>query len=301
MSYRVGLYYRNLCPFHTLASFCTLNGTYLLKNKEFALRYNINGKDTYSRYEKYDTREELEERCEFIGMPPPTNVEVLKIPRTFMTANDLYDLCVEKRPSNVHVGAVYPGIEREIEKNSPNLIKCAPLVFDADMEDFLKDPNIRRYCKCKDRQICDDCYMAILQPAAKDLKDFLTEMGFRAILLVYSGRRGFHCFVLDKHVWNWTGDQRATLLGRIPPSVHLDEGVTKDVRHICKLPLMPHQATGVVACPIMDVDVFRPSTHTFTVLKLTEEKNAEWAKNQVDAWARHIDDCIHFALQPRIV
>lgn len=77
------------------------------------------------------------------------------------------------------------------------------LVFDIDISDY----DDVRNC-CKESAICNKCwpFMAI---GAKILKRIMTEeFAFKKILFVFSGRRGFHCWVCDRKARRLSQDAR---------------------------------------------------------------------------------------------
>lgn len=284
----VAKYYATLCPFEMQVDFCTLNGVYKMQNKEVAFRYKD---DIFKRYDTFESRSDLEEVCRRYNLSVPLEEAVLKIPLSIVDAKHWRERCVRQIPLTVAVGAIFPGLDRKFERSNVDLQKYAPLTFDVDMEDFLKPPSdLKRLCDCPPRHICDQCFKRILRPAMKTLQTFLQDMGFRAILFVYSGRRGFNCFVLDRRVWSWTPDQRAGLVSRIPVTVKLDEAVTKDPMHMIKPPCMPHQVTGIVACPIIDLDHFLPSTHTVHYSRVD--------KGQIDTWVAFVRQQLRYACIP---
>lgn len=283
MSYGVAKYYEKLCPWDAIVEFCTLNGTFNLINREIAFRY---GGDIFKRYDSFETSSHLLYHCDLYGIPPPLSEDVLKVPLAFGSASHLRDRSIRQVPTTINVGPVFPGLDRFYERSNEDLQKWSPLLFDMDIDDFVK-VGIRRFCDCEERQLCDSCFVQILRPAMKTLDRYLQDMGFRSILFVYSGRRGFNCFVLDKRVWNWTADQRLGMLARLPSTLHTDKNVTKDPMHMIKPPLVPHQSTGVIACPIMDLDHFVPSQHGIHYSCVVQ--------GQIDSWVGFLRERLRYA------
>ena len=120
---------------------------------------------------------------------------------------DFRNAVVHKVPIKLDAGAVY-NINPRLHKNYPN--DFAPiereLVFDIDISDY----NDARTC-CQDSDICQKCwpFMAI---GAKILHTILTqEFGFKHLLFVFSGRRGFHCWVCDKEARELASDARRAI------------------------------------------------------------------------------------------
>jgi DNA primase catalytic subunit len=120
-----------------------------------------------------------------------------------------------------------------------------------------------------------------MMPIMKATKSFLVDLfGFKSVLFIFSGKRGFHCYILDPKVWTWTSEQRAALLHRIPTPIKFDEAITVDLGHLVKMPLFPHQATKRISCPIGDLDGFRPS-HAPLYTAVSKEQMEEWSQGIV--------------------
>jgi DNA primase small subunit len=121
---------------------------------------------------------------------------------------DLRRELIRKIPIKIDVGAVYSANPRA-HKSMP-VYDFRPvqheLVFDIDISDY----NDVRTC-CKESGICQKCwpFMAI---GAKILNTILTkEFGFRHLLFVFSGRRGFHCWVCDHEARYLTNEARKAI------------------------------------------------------------------------------------------
>ena len=127
--------------------------------------------------------------------------------QSFSTAAEFQGALVHRIPIKIDAGAVYNNNPRFLKAN-PDQIKPVQreLVFDIDISDY----NDARTC-CQDSGICKKCwpFMAI---GAKILNTILTrEFGFKHILFVFSGRRGFHCWVCDKEARELGGDARRAI------------------------------------------------------------------------------------------
>lgn len=114
---------------------------------------------------------------------------------SFANYLDFKQELTKKIPIKIDVGAVYNANPR-VHKSVP-VYDFKPiqheLVFDIDISDY----NDVRTC-CTESNICQKCwpFMAI---GAKVLNTILTkEFGFKHLLFVFSGRRGFHCWVCDR-------------------------------------------------------------------------------------------------------
>lgn len=112
-----------------------------------------------------------------------------------------------KEPIKIDIGAVY--------NMSPKLSRAYPgdfvpleheLVFDIDISDY----DDVRNC-CKESNICDKCW-PFMKIGAKILHKILSEeFGFKHFLFVFSGRRGFHCWVCDKAARELSSEARRAI------------------------------------------------------------------------------------------
>lgn len=110
-------------------------------------------------------------------------------------------------PIKIDVGAVY-NINPKAIKTWPGEVKPLQheLVFDIDISDY----DDVRNC-CKESNICSRCW-PLMKVGAKILHTILTkEFGFKHLLFVYSGRRGFHCWVCDKTARDLTNEARRAI------------------------------------------------------------------------------------------
>lgn len=95
-----------------------------------------------------------------------------------------------------------------IARSYPNDFKPQQheLVFDIDISDY----DDVRNC-CKESSICGKCW-PFMKIGAKILKTVLTrEFGFKQLLFVFSGRRGFHCWVADREARDLSQDARKAI------------------------------------------------------------------------------------------
>lgn len=106
------------------------------------------------------------------------------------------------------VGAVY-NVNPKVHKNFPNdpfIPQQHELVFDIDISDY----DDVRNC-CKEANICEKCW-PFMKIGAKVLHRILTEeFGFKHFLFVFSGRRGFHCWVCDKEARELSSEARRAI------------------------------------------------------------------------------------------
>lgn len=82
------------------------------------------------------------------------------------------------------------------------------LIFDLDLDDY----NPVRRCKCIGKDVCEDCW-GLMQEAAVILTDTLREdFGYNELEWVYTGGRGYHCWVLDKTAFTLDQHQRTAIV-----------------------------------------------------------------------------------------
>lgn len=112
-----------------------------------------------------------------------------------------------KEPIKIDVGAVYNRSPRESRTHPHDFIpQQHELVFDIDISDY----DDVRNC-CKESNICEKCW-PFMKIGAKVLHRILSEeFGFKHFLFVFSGRRGFHCWVCDKEARELSSDARRAI------------------------------------------------------------------------------------------
>lgn len=102
---------------------------------------------------------------------------------------------INRCPIKIDIGAVYNMKPKDAKLNHGLNFKAEEheLVFDIDISDY----DDVRNC-CRESQMCQNCW-PFMRLGAKILHHILTrDFGFEHLLFVYSGRRGFHCWVCDK-------------------------------------------------------------------------------------------------------
>ena len=82
------------------------------------------------------------------------------------------------------------------------------LIFDLDANDY--DPV--RQCDCKGRDVCEICW-GLIQDAAVIMDETLrVDFGFKKLQWVFTGGRGYHCWVLDRETLTLSQEQRSGLV-----------------------------------------------------------------------------------------
>ena len=83
-----------------------------------------------------------------------------------------------------------------------------------------------RQCDCTGRMVCADCWF-LMQKASEIIDDTLREdFGFTKLEWVYTGGRGYHCWVLDKNSFKLDQEQRAAIIGHMQ-LIHDPKGLQK--------------------------------------------------------------------------
>ncbi|MFW9922432.1 MAG: DNA primase catalytic subunit PriS [Candidatus Thorarchaeota archaeon] len=133
-----------------------------------------------------------------------------------------------------YVGAVY-----EVPPSKNNTIQRINWVsrefcFDLDLNDY----DLVRVCGCRGKeQYCSICW-SLVQDAAYFLdKTMREDFGFRDIVWVFSGRRGFHGWVRDKNGGILTQDQRNSMLKylQLIKDETRTQAVEKDLKNVIPL------------------------------------------------------------------
>ncbi len=150
-------------------------------------------------------------------LPLPPNMEPLLVQQDMMRPRDYDRHHVFK--TNTEHGLL-----------DPIGVSLGEFVLDVDLDSRQqcgKYNNDNKYdrtgiCDClHDKKICDVCWALFLNPALRILHRLLREvLGFRAIFTVFSGRRGFHIWVLDKRAVTATTIQRKAWIAALKTAWH---------------------------------------------------------------------------------
>jgi len=204
---------------------------------------------------------------------------------TANSADELREKIEREVPAKIDAGAVYVQKPAMVSNENPAVVK--ELVFDVDLTDY------KRAC-CEDKGMCNAC-LPLIKCAIEVLDHVLREhFGFSRLLFVFSGGRGVHCWVSDPLALTLTDRDRKNVItylknlkkekdkkideilakykktaaskdtaeaddlyGEIFPKI--DENVTKQTKHLLKLPFCVHPRTKRVCVPIIleDLDGFQ--------------------------------------------
>lgn len=195
---------------------------------------------------------------------------------TFATAEEFRRKLLTIVPERVDVGAIYR--DRPAKHATPR-VSGKELVFDVDLTDYPRD------C-CSEKLICSKCFVLI--KAAVRILDYSlrSELGFRRIGFVFSGRRGVHCWVFDDAALKLSDVERGEIVRfynsvvekRMHPEeyaailreyssfvgdggegdsvlfekmyLRIDREVTQKSKHLIKMPFSVHPSTETISVPI---------------------------------------------------
>jgi hypothetical protein len=89
------------------------------------------------------------------------------------------------------------------------------LVIDVDMD--VTRRIVLGCCPCGDaNRVCQTCWTLIMLPAQRILYYLLRDyFGMKRFFCVFSGRRGFHIWLVDERVIEWTGSERRTFAAKL--------------------------------------------------------------------------------------
>ncbi|KAF2862289.1 prim-pol domain-containing protein [Piedraia hortae CBS 480.64] len=155
--------------------------------------------------------------------------------QSFMTADLFRKQCVQMTPERFEIGPQYsvnPRDRKQLRSASALRPVMKELVFDIDMTDY--DPI--RTC-CQGAAICHKCWQFIVMAIKVVDAALRDEFGYKHILWVYSGRRGVHAWVSDRHARELDDARRKAIMGFL---VVATEGAERGKRMSLKRPLHPH-------------------------------------------------------------
>lgn len=220
------------------------------------------------------------------GMPADNGGEYWKRNEYFPNSRSFMERVNILRPKTIHMGPTYNG----------NSIIGKQLVIDVDITSY----NSVRGCCEGDKKLCKSCWK-FCEVAANIINYILTDVyGYSKIMFVFSGRKGFHCWVLDERAFMLSSEGRDSIckyfLGDVkfdhPTNIHIyktfmlpvigtlmteqkksdqfkemakkigeiaaafyflwpkiDSNVTRDPKHMIKLPFCIHPGTNRMCLP----------------------------------------------------
>jgi DNA primase small subunit len=126
----------------------------------------------------------------------------------FKTPQEFKEALISRAPHKIDIGAIFnvpPKNHLSTEKKVFIPVE-KEMVFDIDMTDY---DNVRTCCE--GAKVCQKCW-AYMSCATMILNDVLTrDFGFKAMLWVFSGRRGIHCWIADEAARTMNNEHRAAV------------------------------------------------------------------------------------------
>jgi hypothetical protein len=203
---------------HTLA---TCGGLFALEQRELAPEYGgggVNGSSSSSYRERFDCYrtvadvwQRVDDSLHFSSSQPIVSLHMGAI----FPAHHLRGQPVRRHPTpqdafdcpaymSILADTLKPReFEREGFKLGVHSVGPMPMgefVVDIDLDEHYNRAGI---CGCGvQKRVCDACWETFMTPAQIILKRLLCELlGFRAVFSVFSGRRGFHTWVVDRRAY----------------------------------------------------------------------------------------------------
>lgn len=261
----IGQYYKTLFPLSSLLLLGTHNGRYQLAQLEVTFEIRVKNDEKIMIRNKH---------------PEKNQPKSVKRPFVFESELELRQFILRKQPVSIHIGAIYWKPRRfqtdmKREKSDETIVNPSFLTFDVDANDYA----IERMglCSCRQYDMCKICCDRFVFPTVQAIRNLCKLMGFKKILTVFSGRRGFHVSVVDDSAYTLTREQRENINIRLKnDGFKLDEKVTIDPYHLKKLPMSIHSSTGNIARPVGKTFDF--DTDIVHISNVTAEQIAEWTR-----------------------
>lgn len=190
------LYYDFMFPYDLYISWLSYwggCGSKLWTNREFSFTKNVNGNEIYMRYKSFDDQK--------------------------MFQKALKDYI----PHKIDIGGVFNKKPRLKNQVVNLVVEEREIVFDIDISDY----DDVRTC-CQDKGICDKCW-PLMGCSIKCLNEFLRkDFGFEALMFVFSGRRGIHCWVCDEESRSMDSKIRSSIISYLSiTTAYFDEEPTE--------------------------------------------------------------------------
>ncbi|MHA1212902.1 MAG: DNA primase catalytic subunit PriS [Candidatus Heimdallarchaeota archaeon] len=153
---------------------------------------------------------------------------------SFKTSNNLIKFMSTKPIRLSYVGAVY-----EVPPNKNNTIQkiqwaSREFCFDLDLNDY----DLVRVCGCQGKeQYCANCWSLVQDSAAFLDKTLREDFGYKDIVWLFSGRRGFHGWVRDKEAGILSQEQRNSIINYLTliKDEKRTQAVEKDLKNVIPL------------------------------------------------------------------
>jgi DNA primase small subunit len=251
-------YYNHFFPFELMTKWLSYGSEQRFARREFSFTTRLpNGNEIYHRYQSFQNAAEWRRAVTHTHKENP--------------------------PFRIDIGAVYN--TSPAERLTTMVAEEKELVFDIDMTDY---DSVRHYCDCKatERAACERCWQ-VMVTAMKVLDHVLThDFGFDegAILWVYSGRRGVHCWVGDPRARRLSVEARQaigqylTLINDQKP-VALRPSLPPTLQWAYSHVLYPHFTTLV-----NKMNLFDNANACDTAIALVHEFDAKLAANLKSEW-----------------
>jgi hypothetical protein len=118
------------------------------------------------------------------------------------------------------------------------------VVLDVDLEDKVGAYDRRSVCDCVGKQqCCDVCWKVFMHSAQMVLTHLLHSFGIRAFFFCFSGRRGLHCWIVDKNVVLWTQEQRLCFAKKLESLWQEDTPLTDSIYELLEPVYEQHLAS----------------------------------------------------------
>lgn len=142
------------------------------------------------------------------------------------SAKHLREILVTREPKVLHIGPVYNMVLPA--SGMRDLIWKRELIFDLDLVDYDKCDSCDKECKtterckeairscgCSAKLACRNCWIYAM--VGLRILDYILRnvFGFCHILYVFSGGRGFHCWVCDERACLLSKDERIAIVSHI--------------------------------------------------------------------------------------
>ena len=151
----------------------------------------------------------------------------------FKNVDEFKNALVEKVPFKIDMGAVFnipPKNHLTADKQAFIPLE-KEMVFDIDMTDY---DNVRTCCD--GAKVCSKCWEFMALATTVLNKSLTEDFGFEALLWVFSGRRGIHCWICDDSARTMNNEARTAVTDYMSLSVGNEMSGKLELSY----PLHPH-------------------------------------------------------------